>query len=358
MNRSKQSGRFGAHRVIAPPGALPQCAWKLDNTPAAFANEILCDVDVLNLDSASFAQIRDCCSGDAQKIADHISATVRERGKQHNAVTGSGGMFVGRVREIGAELQPKVDLRKGDAIASLVSLTLTPLYLEAVTGVEVASGHVRVRGNAILFESAAWAKLPADIDAGVALAVLDVAGAPAQIDKLVRPGMSVVIIGADGKSGMLACARARARLGKSGTIVGVAPQASTASAQLLVQGGFVDAFVEADARDALGLLEKISSAAPQLADLVVNCVNVDGTELGSILCAKDTGTVYFFSMNTSFTAAALGAEGVGKDVTMLIGNGYTKDHAAIALQTLRDNPALHAYFNTHYAFAQPAETSS
>ena len=359
MNRSEQTGhRFGAHRVIAPPGALPQCAWKLDNTPAPFANEILCDVDALNLDSASFAQIRSCCSDDAEKIADHISATVRERGKQHNAVTGSGGMFVGRVREIGAALQPKIDLREGDAIASLVSLTLTPLYLEAVTGVEVASGHVSVRGSAILFESAAWSKLPPDIDPGVALAVLDVAGAPAQIDKLVQPGMTVVVIGADGKSGMLACARARARLGKSGAIVGVAPRAGTESAQLLIAAGLVDTFVEADARDALGLLDKVSQAAPDLADLVVNCVNVDGTELASILCAKDGGTVYFFSMNTSFTAAALGAEGVGKEVTMLIGNGFTKDHAALALQTLRDNPAVHAYFNKHYAFAQPAETSS
>lgn len=344
--------RFGAHRVIAPPGALPQNAWKLDNTPAVRSNEILCDVDALNLDSASFAQIRGVCSDDAEKIGEHICATVRERGKQHNAVTGSGGMFVGRVREIGEDLR-HLSLQPGDRIASLVSLTLTPLTIDEITSVHVASGHVTVRGKAILFESAAWAKLPVDIDPGVALAALDVAGAPAQIDKLVRPGMTVAIIGADGKSGMLACARARARLGKTGKLIGIAPRASTEGAQLLQNERIVDAFVEADARDALALYEGFSQQAPELADLVVNCVNVDGTELASILCAKDNGTVYFFSMNTSFTAAALGAEGVGKEVTMLIGNGYTKDHAAIALQTLRDNPAVHAYFKKFFAFAQP-----
>jgi len=80
----------------------------------------------------------------------------------------------------------------------------------------------------------------------------------------------------------------------------------------------------------------------------VNCVNVAGTELSSILCAKDEGTVYFFSMSTSFTAAALGAEGVGKDVTMIVGNGYAKNHAAVALQTLRDHPAILAYFAKRY----------
>jgi L-erythro-3,5-diaminohexanoate dehydrogenase len=359
MKVSKKAGhRFGTHRVIAPPGAMPQNAWKLDDTPVPFANEILCDVDALNLDSASFAQIRACCSDDEHKIAEHILATVRERGKQHNAVTGSGGMFVGRVREIGEDLRSGIDLREGDAIASLVSLTLTPLRLDAVAGVQIASGHVSVRGTAILFESASWSKLPADIDPGVALAVLDVAGAPAQIDKLARPDMTVVVIGADGKSGMLACAKARARLGASGKIVGVAPRVGSEPARLLAAEGLVDIFVEADARDTLSLFEKVSAAAPELADLVINCVNVDGTELGSILCAKDSGTVYFFSMNTSFTAAALGAEGFGKEVTMLIGNGYTKDHAAIALQTLRDNPALAAYFNKHYALARPAERLS
>ena len=170
--------------------------------------------------------------------------------------------------------------------------------------------------------------------------------------------MTVVVIGADGKSGMLACARARARLGRSGTLIGVAPRANTESAALLISERIVDTFLEADARDALSLSEQISKAAPELADLVINCVNVDGTELASILCAKDTGTVYFFSMNTSFTAAALGAEGVGKEVTMLIGNGYTKDHAAIALQTVRDNPAIHSYFNKYYAFAHPTERLS
>ncbi|MGC2633030.1 MAG: L-erythro-3,5-diaminohexanoate dehydrogenase, partial [Candidatus Cybelea sp.] len=69
----------------------------------------------------------------------------------------------------------------------------------------------------------------------------------------------------------------------------------------------------------------------------------------SILCTRTGGTIYFFSMSTSFTAAALGAEGIGRDVTMIIGNGYTKNHAQIALQTLRDRPELHAHFNQTYA---------
>jgi L-erythro-3,5-diaminohexanoate dehydrogenase len=339
---------MGAHRVLEPAGAMPQDAWRIDNTPAARENEILCEVDVLNIDSASFRQIAEACDFDARRIGEHVLGTVRERGKQHNPVTGSGGMFVGRVLEIGESLHDRIELRAGDRIASLVSLSLTPLHLEAIREVDVATGRVWVTGKAILFESGIWAQLPDDIDENVALAVLDVAGAPAQVPRLCAPGQTVVVIGAAGKSGLFACAQAKACAGATGRVIGLVHDATSPSAQLLARAGLVDDLIEADACRALETSSKVEAAVPQLADLVINCVNVPGTELCSILCTRDGGTIYFFSMSTSFTAAALGAEGIGRDVTMIIGNGYAKNHADIALQTLRDHPDLHAYFNAKY----------
>lgn len=343
--------RLGSHRVIDPAGALPQAAWRIDNTPVALENELLCDVDILNVDSASFYQISEAEAHDEAQIAAHILRTVGERGKQHNPATGSGGMFIGRVAAIGPRHPAHGVLRPGDRIASLVSLSLTPLRLEAIQHVDRATGRVWVRGQAILFESALYVKLPDDIPEGVALAVLDVAGAPAQTERLAFPGASVVVIGADGKSGILSCAMAKSGTGGTGRVIGVAPSRTSAGARLLIEGGLVDAFIEADARDALGASHAIAAELPGLADLTINCVNVAGTELASILSTKDRGTVYFFSMSTSFTAAALGAEGVGKDVTMIIGNGYAAGHAEIALQTLRENPRVFAYFEERYRSA-------
>ncbi|GAC1659309.1 MAG: L-erythro-3,5-diaminohexanoate dehydrogenase [Candidatus Elarobacter sp.] len=348
--------RLGSHRVLEPKGALPQAAWKIDNTPRAYANEILCEVETLNVDSASFKQISEACGGDELAIAAQILATVSERGKQHNPVTGSGGMFIGRVAEIGPTLAARQDVALGDRIASLVSLTLTPLRRETIESVDLVTGQVRVRGQAILFESGIYARLPGDLPLDVALAVLDVAGAPAQVRRLAKPGGTVCVIGADGKSGMLASAQARERVGPDGRVIGIVPHAGTAAGELLLEHGYVDRLAVADARDALAILELIPQVLPQLADVVVNCVNVSGTELASILCCKDDGTVYFFSMATSFTAAALGAEGVGKDVNMMVGNGYTKGHASIALQTLRDHPAIKKYFIARYGARRPQES--
>ncbi len=328
---------------------MPQDAWRIDNTPVAGPNELLCEVDALNIDSASFKQLCDTCGRDPQRIAQRVLEIVSERGKQHNPVTGSGGMFVGRVLAIGDELRAAIDLRAGERIASLVSLTLTPLQIEAIRDVDLRTGRIRVRGKAILFESGLWTRLPGDIDESVALAVLDVAGAPAQVARLASPGATVVVVGADGKSGLLACAQAKARTAPHGRVIGLVPGDSTPGARLLRRERFVDHLVVADARDALEASQRVLAGAPALADLVVNCVNVPGTELASILCARDGGTVYFFSMCTSFTAAALGAEGAGRDVTMIIGNGYVKGHAETALQMLRDYPALHEYFNATFA---------
>ncbi len=348
MNLAQRGHPLGSHRVLSPAGSLPQAAWRLDNTPVHAVNEILCAVDVLNIDSASFKQIADVCASDEHAIGAHIAATVAERGKQHNPVTGSGGMFVGRVLAIGADLATRDDIAVGDRIASLVSLTLTPLHIDAVRRVDLATGRVWIEGRAILFETSLYARLPDDIPGDVALAVLDVAGAPAQVRRLARPGQTVCVIGADGKSGLLSCVQARERVGPAGRVVGIVPDASTSAARLLVAHGYADTLVEADARDTLTTVAAFSAHQPELADLVVNCVNVAGTELTSILCTRDEGIVYFFSMSTSFTAAALGAEGAAKDVTMIVGNGYAKGHAATALQTLRDHRAIMDYFTQRY----------
>ena len=51
---------------------------------------------------------------------------------------------------------------------------------------------------------------------------------------------------------------------------------------------------------------------------------------------------------TSRVFATLGAEGVGKDVDLFIGNGYAHGHADHTLTMLRDMPAIRALFEKRY----------
>jgi L-erythro-3,5-diaminohexanoate dehydrogenase len=344
----KKGCPYGTHRVIEPKGVLPQPAEKIDNTMEIYDNEILIDVQTLNIDSASFTQIEKQAEGNIEEIKKIMMGLVEKQGKHKNPVTGSGGMLIGTVKEIGPALEGKTDLKVGDKIATLVSLSLTPLVIEEILEVRPDVDQVDIKGQAILFESGIYAVLPDDMPENLALSVLDVAGAPAQTAKLVKPGDSVVVIGGGGKSGLLCLYEAKKRAGVTGKVICIGgSEKSKSRAERL---GLADEYFAADATDAILIYNRIMELTDgKLADVVINCVNIPNTEMASILACKDEGIVYFFSMATSFTKAALGAEGVGKDVTMIVGNGYTKGHAKIALQVLRECQPLKELFTEMYA---------
>ncbi len=338
---------YGTHRVIEPKGLLPQPAWKINNGMELYDNEILINVISLNIDSASFTQIKGQAKKENRSIESIILETVDTRGKQHNPVTGSGGMLIGTVAAIGEALKDSTDLKIGDKIATLVSLSLTPLKIKEILRVREESDQVDIKGEAILFESGIYALLPKDMDERLALAVLDVAGAPAQTTRLVKEGDTVVVIGAGGKSGVLCLYEAKKRVGEKGKVIGI--EYSEEGCKRITDTNLADEVIQGDATNPVDILEKIKQATAQkLADVVINCVNIPNTEMATILSTKDRGTVYFFSMATSFTAAALGAEGVGKDVDMLIGNGYAKGHSEIALNILRESKIIRELFEKIY----------
>ncbi|WP_427337824.1 zinc-binding dehydrogenase [Caloranaerobacter sp. DY30410] len=344
----KKGCPYGTHRVIEPKGVLPQPALKIDNNMEIYDNEILIDVQTLNIDSASFTQIKEEAGGDIEKIKEIMMNIVNTRGKHQNPVTGSGGMLIGRVEKIGPALEGKTNLKVGDKIATLVSLSLTPLRIDEILEVRKDIDQVDIKGKAILFESGIYAVLPDDIPENLALSVLDVAGAPAQTAKLVKPGDTVLVIGGAGKSGMLCLYEAKKRVGVTGKVICLGY--TQESLDRVKKANLADYYIKADATNAVEVMEKIKEVTNgEMADITINCVNVPNTEMASILATKDDGLIYFFSMATSFTKAALGAEGVGKDVTMIIGNGYTKGHAEIALQIMRESQALREIYEELYA---------
>jgi L-erythro-3,5-diaminohexanoate dehydrogenase len=386
------SSPLGLHRVIEPPGVLPQAAWRLDASPAIAPDEVRIRVDRLNLDAASYRQLREAYSGDPDKIRRAVLDIITTRGKMQNPVTGSGGMLTGTVDEAGPN--SPLGLTPGQRIATLVSLTLTPLMItDGLSQWDGQSEQVPCEGHAILFARSIAAVLPDDLSAELALAVMDVCGAPALTSRVVTKGAKatrmvegadvtkgaevvegpvVLVVGAAGKSGSLSAAAAR-QAGAS-KIIGVVPTEAEATLlrnpattqdegaggmptdvrprpaadrrapqSPLPQSPLVDAIVIADARDPVGLAEKVEAAGGP-ADVTVVCVDVAGCEGGAILSTKQGGTVIFFSMATSFSAAALGAEGLAADVTMLVGNGYVPGHAAFALDLIRTTPSVRQLF--------------
>jgi len=342
----KKGCRYGTHRVLSPLGTLPQPALKLDNSTDIYDNEVLIDVSTLNIDSASYTQIKQACGNDPAKMEEMILSIVKERGKLQNPVTGSGGMLIGTVKKIGDSF-PKNRIKIGDRVATLVSLSLTPLKINLIKSINPSSDQVDVDAQAILFESGLFAILPDDIPEKLALAALDVAGAPAQVDRLVTEGDIVCIIGGGGKSGILCCYQAMLNAGPSGKVIVV--EFSPENAKRIEKLNLATDIIVADATNVMDVYNKVMSiTGGRGCDVTVNNVNVPSTEMTSILITKGQGYVYFFSMATSFTKAALGAEGVGKDINLIVGNGYAKGHANLTLNIIRESKEIRDLFEKLY----------
>jgi L-erythro-3,5-diaminohexanoate dehydrogenase len=334
----------GLHRVLEPAGVLPQAALRLDTRPELEPDETRISVSRLNLDAASFRQLATKHDGDGAAVRAEVLDIIRTRGKMHNPVTGSGGMLIGTVDEIGPEAS--LDLRVGDPVTTLVSLTLTPLVVtDDLRDWDGLSEQVPCSGYAILFGRTIAARLPDDLPSALALAVMDVCGAPALTARVVRSYVdrgaapTVCVIGGAGKSGSLSLAAA-ADAGAARTIAVVPVQREV---DLLADRGLADEVTLADARDPVALSTAVGRAGGP-ADVTVVCVDVPGCEGGALLSTAQGGTVVFFSMATSFTAAALGAEGLASDVSMLIGNGFVPGHAEYTLHLLRTSSSVRALF--------------
>lgn len=326
----------GLHRVLAPVGVLPQAAERLDSRHELWPDEVRVRVERLNLDAASYRQLEQAHGGDGDRVRAAVLDIVASRGKMQNPVTGSGGMLVGTVEEVGPT--SPLGLRVGDRVATLVSLTLTPLVIEdGLVRWDGRSEQVPTDGYAVLFGRSIAAVLPDDLPAELSLSVMDVCGAPALTTRVVARYVDpvVAVVGGAGKSGSLSLAAARAA--GAGRTIGVVPH--RAEADLLSAADLADVVVVADARDPVALSDAVAAAGGP-ADVTVVCVDVPGCEGGAILSTGTGGTVLFFSMATSFSAAALGAEGLAADVTMLVGNGYVPGHADLALALLRGHPGV------------------
>jgi L-erythro-3,5-diaminohexanoate dehydrogenase len=338
----------GLSRVVQPAGVLPQAAWRLDARAELGPDEVRIRLERLNLDAASFRQLATKHGGDGAAVRAEVLEIIGTRGKMHNPVTGSGGMLIGVVDEVGPE--SPLPVKVGDRVATLVSLTLTPLAIsDGLAQWDGLSEQVPAAGHAVLFGRSVVAVLPEDLAPELALAVFDVCGAPALTDRVVRGhaaagAVSVAVLGGAGKSGSLALTAARLAGART---VGVV--VSDAEREALRAAGLADHVAVADARDPIAVSAAVVAALGAPATVTVVCVDVPGCEHGAILATAAGGTVIFFSMATSFPAAALGAEGLAADVTMLIGNGYVPGHAAFALDVVRRTPAVRALFEARIA---------
>ena len=330
---------FGSHRSIDPEGTLPHLAWKLDTSLPIFENELLIRMKTLNINAASFSQLRLDANDDPAQLVQKICSIVSMRGKMQNPITGSGGTLSGVVEEIGPCHPAFGILKPGDEICTLISLNLTPLVIEQVKSVDMYTGQLEVDGYGILFETGLYARIPPAVPAHVFLPIVTEAGSGYQANLLCRPGMVAMVVGAAEKVGLVSLFSLRQKLGSTGLLIAVTMRPEILPE--LQELDIIDRVLLVDDSNPLTACRQIQDALGNLPiDLIVDCNSLPGSEMLSILVIREQGTVYFANPAAHYSVAGLGAEGIGKEMNLLFYRGYIKGHVDFCTQLLRQYPAL------------------
>lgn len=352
---------FGCQRVLEPPDCFPQPAWKLDNTMAVYENEIMVDVDIIHVNATSFNQILSTANNNLSTAKKRILEIVKARGKLQNPITGTGGILYGRVEQIGKSYLNPFNLKIGDLIITLASLSLTPLRLDAIDHINTFSGQLKVRGKAILFDHMPLVKVNPDLlkqkySLDLLIAVMDEAGAPRQTWKMARPKDRILIIGAGGKLGLLCAYAAREKIGHTGRLTGIV---KTKKSRLrLEKTGIYDQVLCCDAMNTIQAIQSLSENLDSTLksacfDLTVNGMSVSGSEMLSLILTRNRGTIFYASLANSHKMTALTSESMGKDLNIVGYTGFVEGHAEFTADLLDKHPDLIRQLTRLYETREP-----
>ena len=317
--------------MLEPAGALPQPAWRLDPHAPLRASETAIAVERISLDAVSFRRLWADADGRDDAFAERLLALVRVRGKAHNPDTDSGGTLLGVVSELGPDAADERGLAPGDRVVALASTSAIPLALERVVAVRPEAAEVEVEGYAVLAAALPVGRVPADLDPRLVAAAADVAGAPGLVHDLLPESGLAVVLGASGSAGLLACAAARDR---GARVVGIDLDVRP------LEGTGVAEPVQADAQDAVAVLEALEAAGVPGADLVAQAATAPGCEAAAVAAVATEGTIVLFSLATSFQRCVNVADVFGKRPRMVIATALRLHHAELAYDLIRRHDAV------------------
>jgi len=345
--------KFGLSRVLEPKGAVPVTAWKIDNSREISPWEARVELEWIHVERDAFQQICSECSYDEQKMIVKVIDIINKRGKLHNPFTDSGGHFNGTLEEMGSEYRRSHQTYKpGDKVLCNCTLTSIPIYIEEIQTMDYNYGALKVKGYAILFDASPMCMMPADLAANYTMAMMEEAGSIYSINMLVKPKTRALVIGKDLISLMIYSGTIRKAVGRDCYLVALLDDEklgtlSTADSERVL-GKYVDKIYMVDLTNPILAFDNIIKEKDELADLTINCEDLPGAEVLSVLMTKDKGDLYFASLRNSYGKAALVAEAMGKEINTYAFDQYFEGYNDFTIALLRDMKKDLDYVNMLY----------
>lgn len=324
--------RFGANRVMEPKGVTPVMAWKLDDDRKVRAGEIRVSLETVHIEWDNFNQICSYCSYDEVRIKARIMQIVQQRGKLHNPYTGSGGLFMGTIEEIG-EGTDTGNLKAGDRVYSLSSLTGVVMHLDEIKSVDYHYGQIYCTGYVICFEATSIVKYEGKISPKYLLSAVDEEGNFIGFRKAIRNSHAerVAIIGGNFSTMLLYAQTLTDGYGKGTHVTAILDKNSTGLlSEKEITAAFLPVIKKTCYVDLSQPLDAYQSVVEQLydprpMDAVINLEDIPGSETVATLLVKENGVVFYASLKNNYGAGLLVADSLGKEVTSYALDGYVKE---------------------------------
>ena len=347
---------FGVSRVLEPKESIPVTAWKIDNSRAISPEEIRVRLETIHVEWDNFNQICSHCGYDATGVKARIMQIIEERGKLHNPYTGSGGLFMGVIDEIGS-LVDAGDLKVGDRVVGLSSLTGVPMSIERIGNIDFNYGQLECRGYVICFETTTMVKYDGSVTPKYLLSAIDEEGNFLGVRQAVRESRAerIAIIGGNLVTTLLYAQMLTDCYGKGTTVIAIMDKNSLGT---LTEQDITAAFLPiikrtyyVDLGKPLEAYEHVTShkVDSQPMDAVINLEDISGSETVATLLVKEKGVVFYTSLKNNYSVGILVADSLGKEVIPYALDGYVKDAHGFAVELIQKVSSNLEYLDSLYS---------
>ncbi|MCQ2545097.1 MAG: sigma 54-interacting transcriptional regulator [Clostridia bacterium] len=329
---------YGLDRVVTPQQVFPASAWELDNSRKLKSGEMRVNLRRIHVEGTSFKQICQEAANDDEAIKEKIKDIVIKRGKLHNPVTDTGGLFYGVIDEIDRDFDNAKGLKVGDEVICNTSTSGIPMYIDSITEIDPHYSQLEAEGYAISLPGGPVIKKPDDIPIDLLLFTFNESGTIYTVSKNAEGKKRFAVVGNNMLMNLLYGYTIRKAAGPDAEIYCIFDR----NTEITMQGEGVDelmgmVFTQVSYHNLMrpvGCLKAFESY-PQM-DMVVNCADIPGAETVSVMATKTGGTVIFANFISNYNMALYITEATSRDLHIKCAEGYMEKYDEFDFQLVRE----------------------
>ncbi|MGI6766896.1 MAG: sigma-54 interaction domain-containing protein [Lentihominibacter sp.] len=329
---------YGLDRVISPQKVFPASAWELDNSSQLKPGEMRIGLRRIHVEGTSFRQICQEALNDEEAIKEKIKDIVIKRGKLHNPVTDTGGLFYGVIEEIDRQAINEKGLKVGDEVIGNTSLAGTPLYIDNITAIDKSYPQVEAEGYAIAVPGVPIIKRPEDLPMDLLLITFNESGTIYSVSKNAVGKSRFAVVGNNMLMNLLYGYTIRKTAGPDAEIYCIFDR----NTEIMMKGPGVDeimnkVFTHISYHNLMRPVDSLKGFRnyPQM-DMTVNCADIPGAETVSVMATKSGGTVIFANFISNYNIALYVTESVSRDLEILCAAGYLEEYDEFDFELVRE----------------------